>query len=382
MFSILKIQTWIILKEIRKIIEVYDSIDHTKEKVALASVVKVEASSYRRIGARMLVRSSGSWIGGISGGCLEGDALKRSKIAIFKNQPSKVVYDTMDDDANQIGVGLGCNGRIEVLFTPINTDDPNNDIEQLRRIVKWNQPAIILKVIEASNTSDLLGQSLLVNKGSEALDFAGLKAQMLKALVESVQKERKPLIASLKNEAGDEVELLVEFIKPETRLVIVGDNYDVNAMVGVVKELGWAIYIIGRAKKITKGIFKQAKRVVAYNEADQIPIDSFTAVVIMSHDYDRDRKALLHFIARHPKYIGLLGPKKRREKMQQEAEFEQYNLEALVNLHSPVGLDIGAQTPEEIAISVVAEIIATFRDRDGVPLKYRSGTIHERAFLD
>jgi len=102
------------VKEIRQIIEKYESTDHNVEKVAIATVVNVEESSYRRIGARMLVSSSGQWIGGISGGCLEGDALRRSQTAIYNDQPSSVVYDTMEDDANQIGVGLGCNGRIEV----------------------------------------------------------------------------------------------------------------------------------------------------------------------------------------------------------------------------------------------------------------------------
>jgi len=122
------------MKEIRKIIAVYEQMDWQKERVALASVVNVEESSYRRIGARMLVGSSGVWTGGISGGCLEGDALRRSQQAIFRGEPSKVVYDTMEDDENQIGVGLGCNGRVEVLFTPIDPGDPANEIEQLKTI--------------------------------------------------------------------------------------------------------------------------------------------------------------------------------------------------------------------------------------------------------
>ena len=124
------------MKEIRNIIQRYESAA-TNEQLALASVVHVEESSYRRIGARMLVSSNGEWIGGISGGCLEGDALKRSQKAIFSNRPSTVVYDTMDDDRNQIGVGLGCNGRIEVLFTPIDPEDPDNEIEQWHPILNY-----------------------------------------------------------------------------------------------------------------------------------------------------------------------------------------------------------------------------------------------------
>ncbi|MBT8219009.1 MAG: XdhC family protein, partial [Bacteroidia bacterium] len=146
------------MKEIEKIIQAYDQIHWDKEKAALGTVVKVEESAYRRIGARMLVSSLGHWVGGISGGCLEGDALKRAQIAINKNQSSIVVYDTMDDDSHQIGVGLGCNGRIEVLFTPINRGDPKNPIEYLRSITATRKTRILLQVLSNDAIkNDMLG---------------------------------------------------------------------------------------------------------------------------------------------------------------------------------------------------------------------------------
>ena len=151
------------MKEIRNIIAFYDATDHKKEKLALAAVVNVEASSYRRIGARMLVSSNGQSVGGISGGCLEGDALKRSQKAIFSNRPSTIVYDTMDDDENEIGIGLGCNGRIEVLFMPINPEDKNNPIEQLREVAAAKSPSILLKVVDPMSSDQDIGASLLQN---------------------------------------------------------------------------------------------------------------------------------------------------------------------------------------------------------------------------
>ncbi|MGB1242746.1 MAG: XdhC family protein, partial [Chitinophagales bacterium] len=134
------------MKEIEKIIEAYQHIDWTQEKVALGTVVKVEGSAYRRIGARMFVSNNGQWVGGISGGCLEGDALKRAKIAIMKNKSSIVVYDTSEDDPHQIGVGLGCNGRIEVLFTPINHTNKDNQIEFLKNIPQKRIATILLQI--------------------------------------------------------------------------------------------------------------------------------------------------------------------------------------------------------------------------------------------
>jgi len=132
------------LKEIRNILKAYDQFKVAGLKMALASVIRIEESSYRRVGARLLVCENGQWSGGISGGCLEGDALKRAQIAIFKNSSSCVSYNTLEDDQNQIGVGLGCNGLIDVLFTPIDVDDAMNEIEQLRIIEEKNEPAILL----------------------------------------------------------------------------------------------------------------------------------------------------------------------------------------------------------------------------------------------
>ena len=107
------------MKEIRSIIAAYDALDKQVTNAALATVVRVEGSSYRRTGARMLVMDNGNWVGGISGGCLEGDALKRARLAITKSVSTLVTYDTTEDDSHQIGVGLGCNGIIDVLFTPL-----------------------------------------------------------------------------------------------------------------------------------------------------------------------------------------------------------------------------------------------------------------------
>lgn len=363
------------MKEIRKIIGDYDALDHAREKVALASVVNVEESSYRRIGARMLVRSDGIWTGGISGGCLEGDALKHSQMAIFKNTPSRVVYDTMDDDQNQIGVGLGCNGRIEVLFTPINPADVNNEIEQLRKVAVLDSPSMMLKVIDTED-EHLMGKSYLIDDDFGRVDLEGIKQSDLQQWISETKANRKPRIVECTTDAGEKMKLLIEFIKPETRLVIVGYNYDVNAFAGIARELGWEIQVVGRAKKLSKSLFNLAAKVLEFEQADSVEVHDYTAVILMSHDYNWDKTLLPIFLKKNPAYIGMLGPKKRMQKMQ--AELPDYDLENQVNFHSPTGLDIGAESPEEIALAIASEIVATFRGRGGASLKFREGTIHER----
>jgi len=364
------------MKEIRNIIETYNSIDHKSEKVALASVVNVEESSYRRIGARMLVRSSGLWVGGISGGCLEGDALRRSQQAIFRNKPSLVVYDTMDDDKNQIGVGLGCNGRIEVLLSPVDPEDPENEIELLKRITEADGPSLMLKVIEAENEQEWLGKNKLIYPVSVDASFAGIDPAALKAcLSEVVEKKKARIFEVHSSEAGD-IKVLVEFIRPETRLVIVGDNYDVNAMVCIASEMGWEITIIGKAKKLSPEVFKKAKAIVDKADAESVAINDYSAVLLMSHDYKTDKTLLPVFLKKRPAYIGMLGPKKRFIKIHNElGDLTGQDLELI---HSPTGLEIGAESPQEIALSILSEIVAVFRGKTGTSLKHKEGTIHDR----
>ncbi|NNF23112.1 MAG: XdhC family protein, partial [Saprospiraceae bacterium] len=144
------------MKEIRKIIEDYD-FNKSFLKCSLVSVVHVEGSSYRRVGARMLVYENGVCLGGISGGCLEGDALRKAQKAIYSDSPTVVRYDTSQDDEHQIGVGLGCRGIIDVLITPIDKNDPDNQIEVLRKCLDKRYPQVILTVIEDKSQHKYLG---------------------------------------------------------------------------------------------------------------------------------------------------------------------------------------------------------------------------------
>ncbi len=365
------------MKEIRKIVAAYDSIDRTKDKVALAAVVNVEESSYRRIGARMLVSTSGQWVGGISGGCLEGDALRKSQKAIYNNSPTTVIYDTMEDDSNQIGVGLGCNGRIEVLVTPIDFDDPINPVELLRDLINIKEPQILLQVIGHSKEKNLLGTCTVIDMNAPAVqEFCGIEKDVIKNGIRKSKHQQRATIISHINKASAQVELLAEYIVPETKLIVIGDNYDVNTLLALANELGWEIHLVANSAKLNKKVLSLAQKVYGYDEVDQLPIDNFTAIVMMSHDFKRDKLCLKDLIKKKPKYLGMLGPKKRLIKM--ENELNLYDLNSQSFFYSPIGLDIGAESPEEIALSIAAEIVAAFKNRNGLSLKYKKGPIHIR----
>ena len=348
------------MKEIRNIVALYDSFRSTGTACALATVVRIEGSSYRRIGARLLVGADGRYTGGISGGCLEGDALRRAQRAIHAGAPSKRVYDTLDGEDREIGIGLGCNGRIEVLFVPLDFADPNNQVEVLRERVGTREPLLLVQTVTVPAGQSLTG-------ALRELPFG------------SVELKRGRSEVKITTDQNGTTERLFEVLRPELRLVVVGDNYDVLPMVTTAHYLGWRIQVIGLKRKFSTALAALVDGLYDYSEAEQLQVDDWTAVACMSHDFVRDRAMVEYFLPQRPPYLGLLGPRKRALKM--DAELRQHTSLRLLdfeNLYTPIGLDIGAETPEEIAAAVVAEIIAVFRGRVGESLRERGGTIHAR----
>ncbi|MDG2451108.1 MAG: XdhC family protein, partial [Saprospiraceae bacterium] len=174
------------MKEIRSILQQYDKIKSTNKKMALATVVYVEGSSYRREGARMLVVEDGTWIGGISGGCLEGDALRKAKNAIVKDQSSIVRYDTREEDAFQIGVGLGCNGIIDVLITPLG-NETNNTINILKDCVNSRIANVLITFIDPVDRNSIgdmiLGKENILQQhigNQHIIDLLGIELDLIK----------------------------------------------------------------------------------------------------------------------------------------------------------------------------------------------------------
>ncbi len=370
------------MKEIKAIINAYDHIDPQKNKAAIATVVRVEGSSYRRTGARMLVMDDGVWVGGISGGCLEGDALKRARLAMAKAQSGLVTYDTTEDDQYQIGVGLGCNGVIDVLLTPLDLDNPNNPVELLKScMAERRQTHILLTVMRLeSDLNGLTPGQMLRYTGPESLAvFDSLYSEMEKAVQQQRYKGRSaPKTFELAD--GSELEIFIEILPPEVHLVLMGHQYDVLPLTRLVKEIGWRATVVANPQKVMQKLFAVADELIAPTDFNTILIDEHTAVILMSHDFKTDKYNLPKALNTKASYIGLLGPRVRSEKIftelaQEGIEISETDME---RIHAPVGLDIGAVSPEEIALSIVAEIRAVFSDRDGAALRLRTTPIHER----
>ena len=367
------------MKEITRIVEVFEQVDFTQRKAALATVVWVEGSSYRRPGARMLITDDGRWEGAISGGCLEGDALRKARQVMLDGQPIVVTYDTMDDGANSFGVGLGCNGIIDVLIEPVDPANSQNPVAFLKEFAQKRDVRVMATILKSNDIADISPGNRFVQTdiGEETVP------SWLQADMQDVFATGKPLTKLYELPSGA-IEVFIERIDPGIELVIFGAGYDVIPVAKLARELGWQVTVTDDCiAHLSPKRFPVATCVLyADREAviDKLTITNRTAAVLMSHNFNYDKAVLQELLKTDVPYIGMLGPRKRFDKMQAEFEKDGYYFSeaSLRRVHAPIGLDLGAETPDEIALSIMAEIKAFFTKGAGGFLKNKPGPIHER----
>lgn len=370
------------MKEQKAIVEAFRKTDLTVRKVALATVVKVKGSSYRSPGARMLITDDGRWVGSISGGCLEGDALRKARKVITDQVPQTVTYDTSEDSNQNLGIGLGCNGIIDVLLEPVNLANPQDPIRLFERLIAAKEPVALATVF--SNTA-YQGEKLLINSAGEVLvPFQNAELNDL------VIKDLKRVFETKRSEARNyeferqQIEIFVEMIQPSISLMIFGGGFDARPVSNLAKSLGWEVTVTDECVAHIAPVFFPSADKLSLCHREFIDRDfnitPFTACVLMSHNYEYDRDVLKKLLMSPSPYIGILGPRKRFEKMAHEYSKEgiQFSSDDLHRIHSPIGLDIGAEAPDEIALSIISEIQGKFSSRSGGFLKYRNSPIHQR----
>lgn len=374
------------MKEIREIIKAYDAATFAGKRSALAAVVHLNGSSYRRPGARMLVTDEGELTGAISGGCLEGDALRKAMSVLSQQKSRLVTYDTNDEDDATIGVQLGCAGIIQVLFEPINVNEPNNPIQLLRKAIAIRQQAVLITLFSLENKkNEQAGTCMLIEKNgniSGDIPFAGLKKNIMEDAASVMQAQT----SSFKNYTGDKISVtaFIEFLQPPLSLVVVGAGNDAIPMMQMAEILGWDVRVIdGRGTHARPERFVSACQVLVSKPEkvlEQIPIDQRTAFVLMTHNYNYDLAMLKALIFYDVIYIGLLGPKLKLERMLAELNEQgiEINEQQLQKVYGPVGLEIGAETAEEIAVSIIGEIQAVISGTKGSSLRDKRGVIHSR----
>ncbi|GBC86976.1 putative xanthine dehydrogenase subunit A [bacterium HR12] len=369
------------MSELTDVLAPIESLSARGEKLALATIVAVRGSTYRRPGARLLVPEEGAPIGNISGGCLESDVADVARIVMAEGHARVVSFDLTADDDAVWGWGLGCNGAIELFVEP--ADKAAEVAGALRMALERERPICMVTVLDAGAPGVEQGNRLLVTPEGETRGSLGAP-ETDAAAVEAARE----LLAAERSEIRDlpgGVRAFVEVLEPPLRLVICGAGHDAVPLVAAAANLGWSpIVVDDRPAFLTRERFPQAAGFVALERPDRVaeraPLDERTFAVVMTHNFLRDKDYLRALLASPVRSISMLGPHARTQRLLHELREEGLDIGEgdLGRLRAPAGLDLGAEGPEEIAAAIVAEIVAVKRGRRGGFLRDRPGPIHDR----
>ena len=323
----------------------------------LFSIVRVEGSSYRRPGARMVVMPDGNTAGTLSGGCLEADLLRRAAWTV-RNGALVERFSTRFDDTAEIPYGLGCGGEIDILAEPLGTPEAAALLDALGATLRGEERTVLTRlpgdagVTLARAVFDVQGQVLFCSTGFTP---------------ESPRKQE----TSRGGDTCREIEmsegvLLTERLLPAQRLVIFGAGEDARPLARFAAEMGWAVIVAGsRSQQLSESRFPaETQRVLGMKAAD-VPVLASDAVVLMTHSYEHDRNLLAELLPVAPCYLGLLGARHRSALLLEEAsELAGVGLrQAVERTHAPIGLDLGGDGPEAVALAIVSELQQTFASR-------------------
>ncbi|HTE25127.1 XdhC family protein [Flavitalea sp.] len=371
------------MKELREIVKAHKQAVNENKRTALATVVHIEGSSYRQPGARMLITEDGMLTGAISGGCLEGDALRKALLVIANANPVVVTYDTSDEDDSKIGIGLGCNGIIQILIEPVIETEPLNPIKLIEQLFSKREPAVLATLFSLEDRkSKSAGTRYLLQKNGPELSSVtdNNQLELLRTQAGSVfSKGESSIVAKLIESKFDSLFFLA---LPSLSIVIIGAGNDVIPLASITYTMGWETTVAdGRPNYATVARFPTATRVLVTKPSkvlDEIVADDRTVFLLMTHNYNYDLTLLKQLLATPTIYIGILGPRKKTIKMLGEIQDESKKLtsEQLDKIYGPTGLDTGAENAEEIALSICAEINAVINEKFGTKLRTKTDPIH------
>ncbi|BCL38215.1 XdhC family protein [Nostoc sp. MS1] len=374
------------MNELQHILQAFAHSQKSGQRTVLATVVQTSGSVYRRPGARMLLLEDGQMISAISGGCLEGDVFERAQSLMFYGgEPMVVRYDTTSGEDIVFGFGLGCNGVVDVLIESLDGEVAASQMSFIQDCLQSGQVGAIATVFQVEGVSDItVGSRLMLKADGTVINSISnaVIAQKIEKNTCDVLEAKQTCVQSYTLTPG-RVDVLIEVIHPLVPLLVFGSGYDAIPVVQLAKNLGWQVTVIDdRPGYLRSDRFPQADQIL-WCEADHL--DSYkylltpqTVAVVMTHRYLSDLAFLKTLITSPVRYLGVLGPKRRMQQMWDDLAKENILVTDAQKqrIYNPVGLDIAAETPEEIALSIVAEIQAVIGGRRGGFLRDRPGSIH------
>jgi xanthine dehydrogenase accessory factor len=333
--------------EIKKLVELIWEGQQHQFKSVLATVVALEGSSYRRPGVRMLLQDNGKVFGAVSGGCVEKEVQRQAQFVFESGIPKMMTYDGR--------LRLGCEGVIHILIEPVKiTQEMRGQFEAVFVKRKSFKSESFYATQEGAN--DALGTQFI-----------------LSGTTFNLRDKFSPSRATA---------CFAQTFNPLFQLYLFGAEHDTVRLCKAASDLGWRVIVVAAPDELkTKTYFEGASEFITstFESLELRDIDSQTAVVLMTHSFTKDVQYLLALASCQPVYLGILGPKHRRERVLEKAlDFNpELSIDLLEKVHGPAGISIGAESAEEIAISILAEILSVVRNQKPLQLKEKTGNIHD-----
>jgi xanthine dehydrogenase accessory factor len=375
-----------VTNEVRALVEAFDGAGARGERCALATVVSVEGSSYRRPGARMLVCEGGRTTGTISAGCLEADVAEHARRVIRDGAAKLIEYDTTStSDEIAWGLGLGCNGVVRVFVEPLDARSPY--LDALRRSCGPGAAAVAVATVFQASAGAAAGARLFINEDGEVAleNLGGELALRLETDARAFALDEASGVRVYESD-GETTKVFIETLLPPVPLVVFGAGHDALPIVELARGLGWQTEVVDpQARPASRERFAAADKVTLARPETvrgQVAVTPRTLALLMSHNYAHDLELLGFLLASPARYVGVMGPRQRTERMLAELSSRGGGLRLeeadRVRLYAPAGLDIGANAPAEVALSILAEMRAVLAERRGGMLRERRGSIHGR----
>jgi xanthine dehydrogenase accessory factor len=354
----------------------------------LATVVGVEGSAYRRPGAKMLITDDSDGFGSITAGCLEDEVLSLAREVLVDDRPRLERFDLTGDD-DVWGLGVGCNGVIDVLLEPLDAS-----YRAVTDAYERGDNVSVVTVLDADAAGVSRGDRTFgyPTGGSTAVTFED--ADLPADLLDEFRTPAARLLEAGKSDAvtgtvgGEPVEVFVDSVTAPPELAVFGDGHDVGPVAEMAARADFRVTVVTFRGGAADGErFPAADRVVSTSPADireVLDVDRETYAVLMTHNFVDDRLALEELLGTPMEYVGLMGPRGRFEEMREEfaTEGRTFTEAELDRVYTPAGLDLGGGTPLHIAQSIVAEVMAVHHGREPRHLSERAGPIHERSPVD
>jgi xanthine/CO dehydrogenase XdhC/CoxF family maturation factor len=356
--------------KINHLIDAFQRLTQQAENCVLATIIETFSSTYQKAGARMLITTEGELIGLLGGGCFERDLVEQALTVFESGSPKSIFYDMRSSDDIIWGLGLGCNGAVRVFLQLLKAEDNFAPLNKLIDAAENNARCIMVTVVDSEHHQFPAGYTLFVptftTNNRQLLSSAPFP--FTNAALQTIEKQKPHIESHVIN--SQTIKAFYEPIHPPLRLLILGAGADAIPLTQFAKLLGWRITVVDhRPGYIIKDRFPNADQLL-YRTPDTIhddlAINQFNALIVMTHNIEYDQRYLKAIVNCEIPFVGLLGPVHRKIKLLQSLGNDASKISSRV--FGPVGLDIGAETPEEIALSIMAGIHAELNKCDGLQL--------------